>query len=60
MSPSEDADQRRMAEVKDLVLYVVRAKDKLAGQPEPARTENLMNINKAQVRLRVIKAEMGL
>lgn len=49
-----------MAEVRDLVLYVIRAKDKLEGQGEPARSENLAKIREAQMRLEVIKAEMGL
>lgn len=60
MSQSEDADSHRMAEVKDLVLYVIRAKDKLEGQSEPDRSENLARIKQAQMRLEIIKAEMGL
>jgi hypothetical protein len=49
-----------MAEVRDLVLFVIRAKDKLAGQPEPARSENLARIKEAQMRLEIIKSHMGL
>ena len=56
----EDQDKHRMAEVRDLVLYVIRAKDKLDGQGEPARSENYAKIREAQMRLEVIKAEMGL
>lgn len=56
----EDPDKHRMAEVRDLVLYVIRAKDKLDGQGEPARSENYAKIREAQMRLEVIKAEMGL
>ena len=60
MSRDEDADSHRMAEVRDLVLFVIRAKDKLAGQPEPERSESLARIKEAQMRLEIIKSHMGL
>ena len=55
-----EIDEKKMDEIRNLVLFIVRAKDKLPSLPPPEREKHLASITEAQNKLRAIQKEMGL